>query len=190
MKTRNWRRRAALGVMAASALLAAPAAWAQTEDATPNANPNVPPKNDEPAGAKVIKRLSFKTREDTTAATFGTDEPAFTCGGGGGQTVWFAYTAAVDQPVEADTIGSFLFDKSGNYDTVIQVWTFDGFNWINVVCNDDASAPIDPNNSNVSQVFFNATAGTTYYFQIGSFSGGVYAAPRLSFHVTEQLPPP
>lgn len=140
-----------------------------------------PPANDNFANAAVISHVPFHWRGNTTNATTEGGDPV-SCGSGPyGQTVWFQFTPDADMSLEADTAGSK--QSGGNYDTVLWVGTYNGsFN--EVACNDDSS--VDPKNGNASQVTFSATAGTTYYFEVGSYGGNVYPDAILKFKVTKQ----
>ena len=71
--------------------------------------------------------------------------------------VWYSYTAIGDCPVTVDLTGSA-------YDTGLAVYSGDCAALTEVGCNDDFSGL-------QSAVTFAATAGTTYYIQIGGFNG-------------------
>jgi hypothetical protein len=145
------------------------------------ASPN-PPRNDEPTGAKKISHLPASLKEITTNATVGASERQPAVCSDMGQTVWFTYTPKADGVVQADTIGSIV--DVGNYDTVIAVYTFDGTVYTDVACNDDAPAGhADPQNGNSSYVSFPVTAGTTYYFQVGSYHTDMFTGANLVLNV-------
>ncbi len=72
--------------------------------------------------------------------------------------VWFSYTARGDCPVAVDLSGS-------SYDTGVAVWQGDCAVLTQVECDDDSGFGL------TSSVSFNATAGTTYYIQVGGFNG-------------------
>ena len=71
--------------------------------------------------------------------------------------VWYSYTAIGDCPVTVDLTGSA-------YDTGLAVYSGDCAALTEVGCNDDFSGL-------QSAVTFAATAGTTYYIQVGGFNG-------------------
>ena len=79
--------------------------------------------------------------------------------------------------IAADTFGS-------NYDTVLSAWTGTQGALSRVACNDDFGGL-------QSQVTFDATAGTTYYFMVAICCGnGESGGADLVFHVHEIAPPP
>ena len=105
-----------------------------------------------------------------TAIALGLGETAFTTVGatdslvdmscvlnGEGGDAWYSYTAIGDCPVTVDLTGSA-------YDTGLAVYSGDCAALTEVGCNDDFSGL-------QSAVTFAATAGTTYYIQIGGFNG-------------------
>ncbi|MEC8512101.1 MAG: hypothetical protein VX015_08145 [Planctomycetota bacterium] len=71
---------------------------------------------------------------------------------------WFSYTAIGDCPVTVDLSGS-------SYDTGMSVYSGDCAALTEVGCNDDGGIGL------TSLVSFQATAGTTYYIQVGGFNG-------------------
>jgi hypothetical protein len=132
------------------------------------------PANDDFDSATVIASLPFTDSIDTSEATTAADDPQCS---GEGHTVWYAFTAPADMGIEANTFGS-------DYDTTLTVLTGSRGALHNVTCNDDAADSLQ------SRVRFNATAGVTYFFMVGSFvdsEGG-----NLVFSVVEipLLPPP
>lgn len=145
--------------MLAAGLVAAPAtsAWA------------APPANDDLADAEAIGGVPFATSQSTVEAT--TEAGEFDpCGTTVGATVWFTWTApstGAPDTLQADTHGS-------DFDTVLAVYdgapfADDGFgNPTNLVdCNDDSGSDFQ------SEVVFTVGSGTTYWFQVGGFSGDV-----------------
>jgi hypothetical protein len=77
--------------------------------------------------------------------------------------------------IAADTIGS-------DYDTTLSVYTGDRSSLSEVACNDDAF-------SSQSRVVFDATAGVTYFFMVGSYSYFDPPGGTLVFNV-DVAPPP
>jgi hypothetical protein len=103
-------------------------------------------------------------------ATTAPDDPE--CAGNG-HTVWYRFTPSADTRVNADTFGS-------DYDTTLSVYTGSRGALTQIACNDDFD-------SLQSRVIIDATAGTTYFFMVGSF----FASPggNLVFTVQEAPPP-
>jgi hypothetical protein len=135
-----------------------------------------PPANDDYANAAVIVTLPFTDENlDTTAATAPPDDPSSSCGIPS-NTVWYAGTAGVDKVVEANTFGS-------NYDTILIVATGSPGNFTVIDCNDDSGIS---GNEVQSQVTFNAVAGETYYFIVGSKGAG---GGNLVFNVNDGAQP-
>jgi hypothetical protein len=129
------------------------------------------PANDPITAATIIGASPFTTTEDSSGATVNTGgmiDPLPPCVAGQGaasngvaNSVWFKATAAANATtIEADTIGSA-------YDTILSVWSGTLGNLVNVACNDDIVLGVN----RVSQVFFSATPGTTYFFMVSSFEG-------------------
>jgi hypothetical protein len=120
------------------------------------------PANDDFDDAVVITELPFTHTVNTTEATTDADDPAdpedpavcFI----GGHTVWYQFTPSEDTRINANTIGS-------DYDTGIAVFTGTRGALTVIDCNDDILL-----GRNVrSSVTFDAVAGETYYFMVGSF---------------------
>ncbi len=118
--------------------------------------PPTPPANDSFADAEVIPGLPFS---DSLSTFLATTEPSelFPCAPAG-KTVWYAFTPNADINLGADTFGS-------SFDTVLAAYTGTSLASLTpVACNDQFQG-------NQSKVTFSATAGTTYYFQVGGFIG-------------------
>jgi hypothetical protein len=130
----------------------------------------ITPPNDDFNNATAVTAIPFTTTEDTGNATVAADDPF--CAGRSA-TVWFSFTPTTDQRVEANTFGS-------NYDTTLSVWTGSRGALNLVACNDDSQGTVQ------SRVFFNATAGVTYFFMVSAF--GSDAGGNLVFNVL-QAPP-
>jgi hypothetical protein len=133
----------------------------------------VPPANDDFDSAIVIGALPFNDAQDTREATVTDDDPAPFCGGRAA-TVWYAFTPAQNTRVDINTLGS-------SYPTSISVYS-------------GARGALGLWTCGGAQVSFTAQAGITYYFMIGSLSGG-YPGPGggaggdLVLSVS-QVPPP
>jgi hypothetical protein len=130
------------------------------------------PANDEFANATVITSIPYSDSLDTTDATPGPDDSAACFGPS--PTVWYRYTAADPIRLDANTFGSA-------YDTVLTVLVDTGSELQHVGCNDDTAGL-------QSQVVFDAAAGGTYYFLVGSFNG--LPGGALSFSLVEAPTPP
>ena len=114
--------------------------------------------NDDFANAWAITSLPFVGEQSTAAATLETGEPQ-PCAGIG-NTVWYSFTPSTDVQLQiANTGGS-------NYDTVLAVYTGNTLGTlVNIGCDDDGGLGV------ISTLSFTASAGVTYYFQAGGFSG-------------------
>jgi hypothetical protein len=108
------------------------------------------PINDHFGDAVILGANPVQHVQGTVGATT-EDSEGLPCGMGGG-TIWYRYTPAMSGTVVVDTFGS-------NYDTVLAVYTSSL-----VACNDNT-------NGAQSYATFTATAGTTYYFQVGGVGG-------------------
>jgi hypothetical protein len=103
------------------------------------------PGNDDASTPIVISSVPFAGAQDTSEATTAPTDPD--CGEGIGPTVWYQYTAAAGSRLEVNTFGS-------DYDTTLYIET-PGFIW----CGTD-------------KIRFDAEAGATYLFMVGSFGSG------------------
>src|SRR5687768_14618221 len=124
------------------------------------------PQNDLPAGIDVTA-LPFTHSIDTEDADIHAMEPSSICGSlGGGNSVWYNFTAAADEQLVVDTIGS-------DYDTGIDVYRGtlsanpdDPFDALTVVgCNDNASASLQ------SRVVFAVATGQSYLIRVNARGG-------------------
>lgn len=113
--------------------------------------------NDNCSDATSISNTPYTNSINTTTATTEAGDPTPTCGSGmKNKSVWYRFTAPANGTVTADTFGS-------NYDTVLSAYTGSCGTFTEVACNDDATGT-------QSQVSFDITAGTTYYFVVSAFS--------------------
>ncbi|MCZ6775282.1 MAG: hypothetical protein O7D34_02355, partial [Ignavibacteria bacterium] len=144
------------------------------------------PPNDECAGATVIGAIPFNAAQDTRLATPNPSDPILTCAdGGGGNSVWFTYTADSARFLKFSTLGS----TPSNYDVALALFTGSCASLTQVACNDDAGG------TRQSEIFFLVEAGTTYYVHVAEWNGGgpgggVPTGGDLVFNVTVELPPP
>jgi hypothetical protein len=112
------------------------------------------PANDDFANAVEIAALPFTDDIDNTNEATAVDDPANDCVVEG-HTVWYRFTPSEDMRISANTFGS-------DYDTGIAVYTGTPGALTQIACNDDAVFV-------QSSVSFDATAGVTYFFMVGSF---------------------
>jgi hypothetical protein len=131
------------------------------------------PSNDDFDSATEISSLPFSDSVNTAEATTAEDDPD--CAESS-NTVWYTFTPDEDVSIEANTFGS-------DYDTILCLYTGARGNLDNPAGNDDASWE-----THQSQLFFNVTAGETYFFMIGSPFGG--SGGNLVFNVDVGLPTP
>jgi hypothetical protein len=131
------------------------------------------PANDEFANAVVIGALPFTDDIENTNEATAVGDPANDCVVEG-HTVWYQFTPSADMRINANTFGS-------DYFTGIAVYTGTFPNLTQVICNDDAL----PGRTVDANVNFDATAGTTYFFMVGSF--GDSPGGHLLFRVNVSL---
>jgi hypothetical protein len=123
------------------------------------------PANDDFGDATEITALPFIDNLNTSEATTEPDEPADPNDPAvcfiGGHTVWYKFTPSQNMRINANTFGS-------DYDTGIAVFTGSTIDALSLVlCNDDAVT----GQFVQSNVNFDAVAGTSYYFMVGSCCG-------------------
>jgi hypothetical protein len=87
-----------------------------------------------------------------------TSAPAWGCGFNVQKDVWFSYTAIANGPISVSTCTA-----TRTFDTAIQAFTGTCAGLTSIACNDDTCGL-------GSQVSFNATTGTTYYFRVGGYN--------------------
>jgi hypothetical protein len=124
------------------------------------------PANDDIANATPITTLPFTDGPvDTTLATTEATDPD--CAGSN-HTVWYVFTATADFR---------LFVSAGNesYDNTLSVYTGSPGNLTQLACADDP------------RVVFDVTAGTTYYFMVGTWYGDY--GGTFTFHAEVAVPP-
>lgn len=127
---------------------------------------------DDFAFARVISGTSGTSTASTVGATAEVDEPAVDCGGGTAPTnsVWFSWTAPTTTRVQVDTLGS-------DFDTVLRVHEGSELgSLVQRACNDD----VDGAGHQQAAVAINATAGSTYHFQVDGV-GGETGSVQLSW---------
>jgi hypothetical protein len=132
------------------------------------------PANDDIANAVEITALPFIDNLNTSEATTTADEPAdpedpavcFV----GSHTVWYKSTPSQNMTINANTFGS-------NFDTGIALYTGTPGALTFIECNDDVITGFFTQ----SNVNFDAVAGQTYYFMVGSF--GESPGGDLTFRV-------
>ena len=114
------------------------------------------PANDNFANAQVVSGVSFVTTGFTSNASAETGEPNPT-GVSNGLTVWYQWTAPATGHYDLAAFASQI-------DMVAAVCTGTALGNLTTVASNDNSATYNSD----SLVSFNATAGTTYYFQISN----------------------
>lgn len=118
-----------------------------------------PPGNDNFADAiELTAPLPASDSQDATHASLETGESA-PCAAIT-DTIWYAYTPSSDVILTAHTAGS-------QFDTVLAVFTGASLATLAAVACDDDGGP-----GSTSEVVFDASAGVTYYFQVGGPSPG------------------
>lgn len=133
-----------------------------------------PPPNDDFNNATVVQAIPFTITEDVTNATVAPDDPFCVSRN---NTVWFAFTPTQNVRLEGNTFGS-------NYDTTLAVYTGSRGALTQIACNDDSNGTLQ------SRIRFNAVAGTTYYFEVSSFSSFFpVSGANLVFNVLLAPPP-
>jgi hypothetical protein len=121
-----------------------------------------PPTNDDFDNATVIPSLPFSDSINTEEATTAADDPD--CAGND-HTVWYSFTPNEDVTVQANTRGS-------DYPATLSVYTGSRGSLEQIACSV---------RNGTAEIFFDATAGETYFFMVGSFSGG--SGGNLVFNV-------
>lgn len=155
--------RGVLGLLLGLAVLL-PAAPALAQSAPPNDDFGTP---------TTISALPFTDNVDTTGPTSAADDPA-TCGNNG--SVWYAFTPPQNEVISADTFRS-------DYATVLSVYTGVRGALSSIACNNSTGTP-------QTEVTFNATAGTTYFFMVSQCCGtGLNGGGQLVFNVSVPAPP-
>jgi hypothetical protein len=118
-----------------------------------------PPSNDNFADRRQIAAIPFSDATSTSEATVQVDEPTPSCVPSPGKSVWYEFTPAASQTLQADTLGS-------DYDTFVAVWTGSNLSGLSEVsCNDDAAQSFQ------SVGVFQAVAGTSYLIQVSGYEG-------------------
>jgi hypothetical protein len=119
------------------------------------------PANDDFDNATVVGALPFTDSISTVDATAAPDDPG--CVGLNDHTVWYSFTPTANVRATANTFGS-------DYLTTVSVYTGSRGALTQIACNFNAVA-------------FEASAGTTYYFMVGSCCG--LGGGNLVFNVSE-----
>jgi hypothetical protein len=123
------------------------------------------PRNDGFSRAKKISTLPYDKTVDVTSATQASDDPKCR---DTGHTVWFKFTPETDMRLIARVSGKKVVEW-------VSVWTGERGALAEVVCGD-------------YRPLFEASAGTTYYFMVGTYRnrrGG-----DIRFRLSEAPPPP
>jgi hypothetical protein len=115
------------------------------------------PGNDSVRNPIVIGDIPFTNNQDTTQATSAATDPGYCFDPSLGRdpaTVWYSYTATTSGPLGATTFGS-------DYDTTLYIGTLKGSRLQVIACGDDSRTL-------QSAVRFDAVAGQTYLFMVGT----------------------
>jgi PKD repeat protein len=138
---------------------------------TPTAALAAAPSNDDFENARTISALPFSNTVDSAEATLQTDEPTPSCGSVSA-TVWYAFTPAETGSVTATAGGDWPMVAAYTGSTLADLHE--------VGCR-----------AYWGRLTFRATAGQTYYFQVGNLYGGagtlyfnldVAPTPEASFY--------
>lgn len=135
------------------------------------------PPNDLIENATVIGAVPYTVEQSIKDATKSDGDPRAKCDRGTRGQVWFKLTASADGWLVADTKGSEV-------KTVAAVFTGSPGSLTQVACNDDTFR--DGNYSQKARVFWEATAGTTYYLMVAKDFGG---GGLLKLSVDNTAPP-
>lgn len=139
-----------LGTLALLMLLLGSALGLQSRPAS--AGPT-PPGNDDFTGAIVIGSLPYSNAQSTEGATEEVSEPLTTCAMS--TTVWYTFTPSTDLLMQADTVEADFSHRVALYTG-------------NDLASLTAEGCHEPIGTTASLKFFTASAGVTYYFQIGT----------------------
>ncbi len=121
-----------------------------------------PHPNDEPANARPIGFQRFSDSDDSRYATSSPSDPSCF---GRGDTVWYAFTPTEDMRLEA-AAGPWYPDQQSHF--TLSAYTKTGGTYQSLDCSDDSFVS---NGIPRAHVEFDARAGETVYFMVGS-SGG------------------
>lgn len=130
-----------------------------------------PPSNDNFADATAILGLPFTQSVDLAEATAEAGEPSTQCGGPVSQSVWYSFTATETISVTARLSGYAYY-------SVVAVFTGSSLSGLTQVA---CQGYWDP-------MTFRATAGQTYYLQLGNRYSG-YDSVQLNLDVAPPIRP-
>lgn len=134
-----------------------------------------PPANDDFASAIDIAGLPFSHALNTLDATTEFGEPSCSFDRPTA-TVWYRFVASEDTLLVADA-------TSSEFTAIIGVWTPSVFGLAEVACSTSVIGPFS------SRLAFQATAGQTYYLQVGGFPFVFGAGGSLTFTLQVGVPP-
>lgn len=135
--------------------------WGTSDPSAASNSITIDSTNDEWAGARALSGLTGTLTDTNAGATSEPGEPTQEFGYGQA-TKWFKYTPTSTGSLTIDTHGS-------NFDTVLGVYTGSAVNALTLKASNDDSS----NNGTwtlQSRVNFTATAGTTYWIRVNSYS--------------------
>jgi len=124
----------------------------------------VPATNDNFANRAPVTGINRTVHASNFGATVELSEP-YHCGGDGGASLWWTWTAPGNLPVSISTLGSSL-------DTVLAVYVGSSYGTLSAItCNDDRIPDAYPDGV-TSEVTFNAVGGTTYQIAVAGYNDG------------------
>ncbi len=123
-----------------------------------------PPANDDFAAATTIGSLPFSDFSDRSSAGMESGEPTFTSCGPISHTIWYAFTPTQDTIV-------YAHGNAAGANSFIAVYTGDGLDSLTAVgCGSERNV-------------WRATAGKTYWIQVGSYDGQPGAPESFALEV-------
>jgi hypothetical protein len=129
-----------------------------------NLNEVPPPANDDFANATRIGSVPYSDTADRSAAGLESGEPAFPSCGSISHTIWYAFTPTTDETL-------YAHGNAGGVNSFIAVYTGNSLAGLTEVgCGSDRNV-------------FRATAGTTYWIQVGSYDGQPGALQSFTLEV-------
>src|SRR5215210_1689259 len=138
-----------------------------------------PPSNDDFDSATLIPSLPFSDTFTLAEATTAEDDPRCPPTGRA-NTVWYSFSPNEDVSVQADTVGS-------EDDATLSVYTGSRGSLGEIACDANTGSGAEP------VINFQATAGQTYYFMIGSYDGEAFGNVVFTLYVEGEdphTPPP
>jgi len=129
------------------------------DDVLVTGTPGMGPPNDSFNNAYTISGIAGNTNGTSAGATKEAGEPSH-AGNGGGKSVWYRWTPAVNGTAVMDTTGS-------GFDTLLAVYTGADVAGLTLIAGNNDISGSNPR----SRVTFSATAGTTYRVAVDGRNG-------------------